>query len=466
MPLLGRRAPSSSFIQMLRDLLEEGKFEATTNQDKAKITLRKIHRMISDADPSEEQAIEQNKNEVTNILLEAGSLLFELSDKDKSIDYFEKVKEMDPNNARAWFEIGRILVSQNIQIPYAMVNLKKALDIDKTNHRAMVLLGDLYRIQRDNNNAMKWYMEALKLSPDKMEILDRILNIDPSNKDALRQKLEYYLEKGDRENAAQIYLQLGIIEDNIDILDEGLKISPDNLSLLKEKARLLINHGKKSEATQFIERVKKLSSGDPEIAILESMITEPRATVQEDIFGDIGIPSEMETREKAPENIEKENIKNENIEVLKEPEMDEIEHAILSGRLNDLISKYYVSESFIDKINKILMKHIENYEIFVPALEMLIGSGLGKEALKQVYEKLGTVFDAISLFLQNRIDDAEKILNGVVVKDQKNALAWFYKARIAGLKNNAIGSKNFLMMARKFGNFDKLVYPELKIASQ
>jgi len=45
-------------------------------------------------------------------------------------------------------------------------------------------------------------------------------------------------------------------------------------------------------------------------------------------------------------------------------------------------------------------------------------------------------------------------------------LAWFYKARIAGLKNNALGTKNFLMMARKFGNFDKLVYPELKIASQ
>ncbi len=466
MPLLGRRAPSSNFIQMLRDLLDEGKAEATSNQDKAKITLRKIHRMISDADPSEEQAIEQNKNEVINILLEAGSLLFELSDKDKSIDYFEKVKEMDPNNARAWFEIGRILVSQNIQIPYAMVNLKKALDIDKTNHRAMVLLGDLYRIQRDNNNAMKWYMEALKLSPEKMEILDRILTIDPSNKDALREKLEYYLEKGDRESAAQIYLQLGIIEDNIDILDEGLKISPDNVSLLKEKARLLINHGKKSEATQFIERVKKLSSGDPEIAILESMITEAKATVQEDIFGDIGLPGEMETKETDLENIEKENIRNENVEVLREPEMDEIENAILSGRLNDLISKYYASESFIDKIIKILMKNTENYEIFVPTLEALIGSGLGKEALKPVYEKLGTVFDAISFFLQNRIDDAEKILNGVVVKDQKNALVWFYKARIAGLKNNAIGAKNFLMMAKKFGNFDKLAYPELKIASQ
>lgn len=454
MPLFGRRAPSSNFIQMLKDLLEDGKAEAKVDPEKAKVTLRKIHRMISDADPNEKLAIDQNKKDVINILLEAGTLLFELSDKEKSIDYFEKVKEMDPNNARAWYEIGRILVSQNIQIPYATVNLKKALDLDKNNYRVMILLGDIYRIQRDNENAMKLYKEALGLSPEKLEILDRILSIDPSNRDALKEKLKYLLEKGDKEGAAQIYMQLGIIEDNIDFLDEWLKISPDNVSLLKEKARMLLKRGKKSEATQFIERVKKLSPDDPEIAILESMLVEKKAAVEEDLFGDLGISEIIgEGSTNFPEQ-----------EKVGEPDVNDLEQAISSGEIKDMVSKYSNSETFIEKLNAVLSKYVGNYEILIPTLEYALKSGIDKEKLKSLKESLGPIFDAISYFLQDKLDDAEKILNTIVLKDQKNALAWFYKARIAGKKNNALAAKNFLMMAEKFGKFDRLSFPELNIA--
>ncbi|MEM2117006.1 MAG: hypothetical protein QW754_04680, partial [Thermoplasmata archaeon] len=84
MPLLGRR-PSVNFITMLKDLLRQGEEEAKKDPNAAKVTLRKIHRMISDADPAERTAIEENKNDVINILLRAGELLFELNDKDKSI---------------------------------------------------------------------------------------------------------------------------------------------------------------------------------------------------------------------------------------------------------------------------------------------------------------------------------------------------------------------------------------------
>ncbi len=444
MPLLGRRAPSSNFIPMLKDILEQGKLEAKTDPSKAKITLRKIHRMISDADQSEEMAIEQNKNDVINILLEAGTLLFELSDKEKSIDYFEKVKEMDPNNADAWFEIGRILASQNLQLPYATVNLKKAIELEGTNYRAMLLLGDIYRIQRDIDNAMKWYYEALKSSTEKMEILDRILSIDPMNKDALKQKLKYLLEKGDRNGAAQIYLQLGVIDNSIEIIDEGIKISPDNISLLKEKARMLITRGKKSEAMQFLERVKKLSPGDPEIPLLENSVSEKVNVVQEDIFGDLGIQGQ-----------------NNVIEEEKEPEEEELENILSSGKYEEIIKKYASSDSFVKKLDGILTKNAENYNMFIPVLESALKVGIQKEKFSQLNEKLGQLLNAIDLFVKNQIEDSEKILNSIVLKDQKNCLAWLYKARIAGLKQNSLGMKNFLMMARKLGNFDTLKFPEL-----
>lgn len=449
MPLFGRKAPNPNFVQMLKDLLNEGKEEAKSDPSKAMVTLRKIHRMIADADESEQLSIEQNKNDVINILLEAGSLLFDLGDKDKSIDYFEKVKELDPNNARAWFEIGRILVSQNLQIPYATVNLKKALELDKRNYRAMVLLGDLYKIQKDNENALKWYREALKYSPEKIEILDRILSLDPSNRDALRDKLTYYIEKGEKEKAAQIYLQLGIIEDNIDLLDEGLKITPDNVSILKEKARMLINHGKKSEATQFIERVKKLSPNDPEIPMLEEMVAEKKEEIHEDIFGDLGIGEET------------------NLNVLpKEPDEEEILESIKSNKLPELIEQFKNSDTFIEKIDSLLLKNLNNYEIFIPLLEQTLKSSIDRNKLAQTRNALGQVFDAISNFIDAKYDESEKILNPLVVKDQKNALAWLYKSRIAALKNNILAAKNFLLMANKYGNFGNLNFPELRSINQ
>ncbi|MGC8681559.1 MAG: tetratricopeptide repeat protein [Thermoplasmata archaeon] len=445
MPLLGRRSSSQTFMPSLRDLIREGRLEARTDPTKAKVTLRKIIRMISDADPSEQMAIEQNKDEVINILLEAGAILEDLGDKEKSIEFFEKVKEMNPNNPRPWFEIGRILANQNIQIPYATVNIKKSLELDPNNALAMIILGDIYKLQKDYKNALKWYKDALKINPEKGEVLDRILSLDPFDKEALRQKLEYLLERGDKEGAAQIYLQLGIIENNIDLIDEGIKNSPNNVSLLKEKARMLINKGRKSEAQQFIERVKKLSPNDPEIPILEDMISEKKVKVEEDIFGDLGIGPEVSSIDQ------------------KEPDENVLENILNSGNYKEILNKYANSETFVKNLDNILSKNIENYDFLIPALDEALKSGIKAENLTNLRSKLGQVFDAINLFNNDKIEDAEKILNNIVLKDQKNALAWFYKARIAAIKKNTMGAKNFLLMAKKLGKFDESKFPDLEI---
>ena len=430
MPLLGRR-PSVNFITMLKDLLRQGEEEAKKDPNAAKVTLRKIHRMISDADPAERTAIEENKNDVINILLRAGELLFELNDKDKSIDYFEKVKEYDPKNVKAWFEIGRILVSQNVQIPYAIVNLKKAIELDPTNYNAMVLHGDIYRIRHENEESLKWYKESLKYSENKLDILNRILAVDPNDEEALKQKLNYFISSGMKEEASNIYLQMALSKNSIDLVDEGLKLTPNNIELLKTKARFLISMGRKSEAEQFIEKVEKVSPDDPELLLLKKQVEEKVEETQ-DIFGELSLD-------------------------MNEPDENDIAIAIYDiPTLRKLLKNFGMNESFKNKLENVLLSKGRSLEI-ISAIEENLRDGIPLEGLKQYFPEI----DGIKIFVSGDLENSEKFFNSLVQKDQKNAVAWYYKARIAKAKGNLMASKNFLTMALRLGFPKEMIDPSL-----
>ncbi len=431
MPLLGRR-PSVNFIQMLRDLLKQGEEESSKNPNAAKVTLRKIHRMISDADSSEKAAIEENKKEVIDILLRAGELLFELNDKDKSIDYFEKVKELDPKNVKAWYEIGRILVSQNVQIPYAIGNLKKAIELDPENFRAMELLGDIHRIRRENDEALRWYREALKFTQNKIDLLDKILSVNPNDREALKQKLDFFISNGMKEDAALIYLQMALTDNNLDYVDEGLKLSPNNVQLLKTKARFLISQGKKSEAQQFIEKVEKIAPDDPELILLKTQVEEKPEVPQEDIFGELTLGE-------------------------KEPDEGDITIALYDlPTFRKYLADFGKNENFIKKLEGVIRSKGRSPDIINAVEEMLKGKVL-LESIKELFPEA----DGISMFISGNLDDAEKFFNSVVQKDQKNAIAWYYKARIALSRKNFMAAKNFLTMAMRLGFPRELVEPSL-----
>ncbi len=421
MPLIGRRGPSQTFMQMLKDTLNEGRELAKTDPERAKVMLRKIHRLISDADESEKLAIESNKDEIIKILLEAGSLLFELGDKEKSIDFFEKVKEYNPKLPEPYFQIAKILASQNIQLSYALVNLQKAVELNPKYEDAMVLMGDIYRIQGNTIETIKWYREAFNISKNRIDILDRILSIDPNDRDALYHKLSYYREKGDKESMANIYLQLGILENKIELIDEGLKISPDNTQLLKEKARFLINQKKFNEAEKFLEKVEKLSPDDPELPILKALMLERPATV-ENIFEDIGI---MEQALPKIEDI---------IESMKDPKS-----------LRDMVTAYITYPEFRENLIKAMEKMDVEQAV---VLEELIRNGYDPKEFP-FNEDLKNLIPAVEFFVKQNYDDAEKLLNATVTKNQKNPYAWYYKYKTAKIKGNENAAKNFRLMALK-----------------
>lgn len=656
MPLFGKRSTSKTFVQTLRDTLEEGRGYASIDPTKARVTLRKILRMIEDASKQEKQSINENKDEVINILWEAGKLLFDLNDKEKAFDFFEKIKELNPNDFKPWFEIGKTLLTLNIQIPYATVNLKKALELNPDNIETYVLLGDVYRIQKDLDTAKKYYKEALKKDPQRADIAEKILSIDPNDVEVLNLLLEYYTKINDKQKAAEVYAHLASVENNFEYINKALELSPDNISILKTKIRLLIENKNFSEAKNTLDKLIEIAPSDSEIYILKELISnrssenklfeeikpesaeinkgnlfeeispsesnikgienimpeeiikqekvesenkeekqkeeisienqekpelnqevkveqpqkieeeiknegitkteeikqEEQKVEEEKIFEEIKpsetLPQSNENVKSETEEIkvkeEKEPLKVEEIKELPKPEEQkpqleeikqetniienkqeptkveekkvveikkaeqipeeqkteiqnvqpmqqtakpeeqkvqvtkaqpqvkiqirppnekEIQALLKNPKLGEISIKFRENSEFLNNLNKVLLNNMQNKQIFIPALESLLKSGFTTNELKEIYEKLGNVMDAISLFVNSKYNDAEKILNGIVAKDFKNSIAWFYKTRIALKMNNLMAAKNFWLMANKFDNFNDLknIYPEL-----
>ncbi len=428
MPLFGRRGSSNTFIQMLRNILNEGRELSKKDPERAKVVLREIHRLISYADANEKLSIENNKDEVIKILLEAGYLLFELGYKEISIDFFEMVKEYDPKLPDPYYQIAKILASQNIQLSYALANLQKAVELNPKFEDAMILMGDIYIIQGKFDETIKWYRNAFNISKNRMDILDKILSIDPNNRDALYSKLSYYKEKGDREAMVSIYLQLALLENKIELIDEGLKISPDNVQLLKEKAMFLIKQSKFKEAEKFLEEVEKLKPDDPELPVIkEMMVQKPLAS--ESIFDETILEQAI-------------------------PKVDDIiESAGNPESFRSMITAYISFNEFRENLKKAMEKlDVENAII----LEELIKNGYDPGEFPFM-DDLKVLIKPIEHFVKNNYNEAEKLLNEYVSKDQKNAYVWYYKYKVARIKGNENAAKNFRLMAIKLNpKLDKI----------
>ncbi|MGC8585330.1 MAG: tetratricopeptide repeat protein [Thermoplasmata archaeon] len=556
MPLFGKRSSNKTFVQVLRDTLEEGKNYSSVDPTKARVTIRKILRMIEDASKQEKQAIMENKEEVINILWEAGRTLYDLNDREKAFDFFEKIKELNPNDYKPWFEIGKTLLTLNIQIPYATVNLKKALELNPDNVETLVLLGDVYRIQKDLENAKKYYKEALKKDPGRADIAEKILTIDPNDVEVLKLLLNYYLKIDDKLKVAEVYAHLASVENNMEYIQKALELNPDNVNILKTKIRLLIENKNFQEAKVTLDRLIELVPSDSEIYILKELINnkssenklfeeikpESNAVKESALFDElvgsenqvkgienimpdeiiakeksqeekvelpeekeekVELPEEKEEKVELPEEkegkVELPEVKEEKVESiiqitqpgqipqsevqkkqpetpkvslnvsqqgkiqLRPPNEKEIQALLKNPKLGEISIKFKDNAEFISNINKILLDQYTNKQIFIPAIESLLKAGFTSKELNEISLKLGPIFDAISLFVNNRLDDADKILNQIISKDFKNSLALFYKARISSKKNNMVGAKNFWTLANKFDNFTDLKskFPEL-----
>ncbi|MEM2117259.1 MAG: hypothetical protein QW754_05990, partial [Thermoplasmata archaeon] len=197
------------------------------------------------------------------------------------------------------------------------------------------------------------------------------------------------------------------------------------------KARFLISMGRKSEAEQFIEKVEKVSPDDPELLLLKKQVEEKVEETQ-DIFGELSLD-------------------------MNEPDENDIAIAIYDiPTLRKLLKNFGMNESFKNKLENVLLSKGRSLEI-ISAIEENLRDGISLEGLKQYFPEI----DGIKIFVSGDLENSEKFFNSLVQKDQKNAVAWYYKARIAKAKGNLMASKNFLTMALRLGFPKEMIDPSL-----
>ncbi|TFG09135.1 MAG: tetratricopeptide repeat protein [Promethearchaeota archaeon] len=126
---------------------------------------------IRNEDPNSEEV----KKALIKILLDYGGYLNDemvLGGYDKAIVYFKKIIDLDPNNYRAWYNLG--IAYFNIDNPkLALESYKKALEINPDYMYCYYNMGLFFEVvDQDFEKALKYYEKALSYDENFMYALN------------------------------------------------------------------------------------------------------------------------------------------------------------------------------------------------------------------------------------------------------------------------------------------------------
>ena len=123
------------------------------------------------------------------------------SDQDKAVDLFLKSIDLDKNNAKGHYFLGRIYAKQKKYLS-AIASYKRAIEIDPEMPEALFNLGYTYAITKKYSKAQAIYKRVIELSPP---FLDEALF-----------------------NLAHVQVRLGESQNSIKNLEHAVKINPAN----------------------------------------------------------------------------------------------------------------------------------------------------------------------------------------------------------------------------------------------
>jgi tetratricopeptide (TPR) repeat protein len=446
MPLLKRKSTASNVLKTITNIYDDAKSYEQANPEKAKARYKKI--LNSVAELGNEEDLDQNATKISEVLTNTGNAMSRLDDKESAKEFFEKAKVFDPKNAEALYNLGKILISQNIQLPDALLCLKEAVNSDPKNTNAKILLADVYRLQGDKDKALEIYKEVVNEVQEKSDIINKILKLDPNNKEVLLEKVAYLKSINKLEELPETYKKLAMVDKNQNYITEGLELFPNNQSLLIEKARFLVDDKQYNDAKNIISDVL---ANNPDNAEAQSVIEEidnlstvkrrrtegKKEELVDKVFEDICEP-ESETKEiksiKPEQSID--SIKT---DILSDSETLEADLKTFKDELYKLptiLKEVNASDDSIARIVEFLVE-LKEFELAKPV------AGNIKDSLKNNF------YAGYILFKSGKIEESEKFFNDILKVSVDCALTWYYKAAVVAWKKNENACKNFLMMAIK-----------------
>ncbi len=133
----------------------------------------------------------------------------------------------------------------------AELELKKCLELDPRDERAIVEMGYVYFQKGEVDKALNWYEKSL----------DKISN----PRDVLI-------------NISRIYMKKGKLTKALEVVDKALRIAPESVVVYFTKAEILLKMGKKSEVKKLIKLAEKYVRNDWEQGLLERLKKETNSS--------------------------------------------------------------------------------------------------------------------------------------------------------------------------------------------
>ncbi|MBY9001331.1 MAG: tetratricopeptide repeat protein [Candidatus Heimdallarchaeota archaeon] len=248
-------------------------------------------------------------------LVEEGIEFYKKGAKDKAFTNFNKTIELDPNNAKAFGNRGRIYFEQN-KFGKALSDLNKAIELDNKNYLFHHNLANVYFSTQKFDKAIESYEQSIELNPENawgyenigvvyyqrqemdkaLEYFEKALQYEKSeaqffhNRGGALMYLKKYKEAlSDFEDAlklndqnswahaniAIIYSEQEKLADAILHLNSAIELDPSNNVFYKTRSDIYIKMGKFDDAKLDYEQAKKLGYNYPKTGFFHKKILSP-----------------------------------------------------------------------------------------------------------------------------------------------------------------------------------------------
>ncbi len=395
----------------------------------------------------------------------------------------------------------------------AMENKVEALVLSKKEEDAAEVLEEMVKIAPDNESFKKKLDE---LSPVDLETITHKLKKNPKDPALWRKRAELLVADGQIAEAIESYLRLGYLAKDPEVYEKVLKLNPNNMTaldkliefrpddtgLLEKKAGALLSEDKNDEAADIYEKLTNLApdnddykaklaelrpaeaAPEPEVAeepVAEEPTPEPEPVIAEEpeveeaapeITVD-AVPVAEPKPEPAPEPVVEKPVVE---EAEPEPEVEETQPEPVveepapepepeptvsddlwaakvaadpenAGLCNDAGDHYFENDDY-DKALEYFAKAVElapedtialhnkgsvqfvleNYDDAIATFDQLIA--IDKDDIDAYLTK------GAAHFKMSRYDDCIASLNEVVKREMNNAAAWYYKSSAEAMKGN------------------------------
>ncbi len=226
---------------------------------------------------SDQSVIQPSQAEIESLLIE-GMKYFILEDYEEALSYFQKAKDISPEQASIHYKIAETYARTG-NFSQAELYAKKAYELDQENLYYYLLLAKVYAEQQKYDEALRAYQLLIDSEVGSEEYYYEMANIYLKQKD-YEKAIDSYnqVEKsyGISESVIlrkqQIYLSLNQIEEAIKEGEKLVQADPDEPRHLISLSELLIANGQHSEALEILTEAQATQSFDPRVYLLLARI--------------------------------------------------------------------------------------------------------------------------------------------------------------------------------------------------